>query len=202
MTTIAPNTAAAALKRLFDAQVAAIQNAGLATEAELSPLFPLLEQIGKVTEGEGRIPFVIVVQNQTLTLSERMGKVTLDGKTGASYLSDNRVTNLDKIPQGHYLAIDVEDGRKMRNTKPSVCLTQFKRDKRHGGTVNEGISVVTYEPEILRHHYIDLPGSLFDGGGVPCLFVDGGPRLNASWRDLASPSFGSLACGSRLGLGT
>src|SRR3989338_2269079 len=168
MTTIAPNTASAALKKLFDAQAA--QAIALSRdEAGIKALFPMLEKIGKVTEGEGRIPFVIVVQNQTLTLSERMGKVTLDGKTGASYLSDNRVTNLDKIPQGHYLAIDVEDGRKMRNTKPSVCLTQFKRDKRHGGTVNEGISVVTYEAEDGPHPDTSLPGFTTGGSGGPLL---------------------------------
>ncbi len=200
MTTIAPNTAAA-LKQLFDRQVAALHTAGLATEAELTALYPLLEKIGKVTEGNGRIPFVIVVQNQTLTLSERMEKVTLDGNVGASYLADNQVTNLDNIPQGHYLAIDVEDGRKMRNTKPSVCLAQFKRDGRHGGTVNEGISVVTYEPEILRHHYIDLPGSRCGGDVVPCLVVDVRPGLYAIWGGDALPLYGSLSCGSRLGLG-
>jgi len=198
--TIAPNTAAAALKKLFDRQAEqAIALSG--DEAGIKALYPLLERIGKVTEGAGRIPFVIVAQGANLTLSMRMEKVVLDGKTGASYLADNRVTDLDDIPQGHYLAIDVEDGRAMRNTKPSVALAQFKRAKRFGGTVNEGISTVTYEPEILLHHYVDLPGSLYDGDRVPCLGVVDGPELFADWSDDANPSFGSLSCGSRLTLG-
>ena len=201
MTTIAPNTASAALKKLFDAQAAqAIALSG--DEAGIKALYPLLEKIEKVTKGEGRIPFVIVVQCPNLTLSVRMEKVVLDGKTGASYLADNRVTNLDDIPQGHYLAVDVEDGRSIRNTKPSVALAQFKRDKRFGGTVNEGISTVTYEPEILRHHYVDLPGSRFASDGVPCLRVLDRPGLGACWYDFANPRYGSLSCGSRLGLGT
>src|SRR3990167_9313093 len=105
--TIAPNTAAAALKKLFDRQAEqAIALSG--DEAGIKALYPLLERIGKVTEGAGRIPFVIVAQGANLTLSMRMEKVVLDGKTGASYLSDNLVTDLDDIPQGHYLAIDVE----------------------------------------------------------------------------------------------
>jgi|GEM_PF-3705182 len=201
MTTIAVNTASAALKKLFDAQAAqAITLSG--DEAGIKALYPLLEKIEKVTEGEGRISFVIVAQGPNLTLSMRMEKVVLDDKTGASYLADNRVTNLDDIPQGHYLAVDVEDGRIMRNTKPRVCLAQFKRDKRFGGTVSEGISTVTYEPEILRHHYVDLPGSLCGSDYVPCLYVFGRPKLFALWRDLANPRFGSLSCGGRLGLGT
>src|SRR3989344_5831594 len=167
--TIAPNTASAALKQLFERQAEqAIALSG--DEAGIKALYPLLERIGKV-------------------------------KTGASYLADNRVTDLDDIPQGHCLAIDVEDGRAMRNTKPSVALAQFKRAKRFGGTVNEGISTVTYEPEILLHHYVDLPGSLYDGDRVPCLGVVDGPELFADWSDDANPSFGSLSCGSRLTLG-
>jgi len=171
-------------------------------EAGITALFPLLEKIGKVTEGEGRIPFVIVVQGANLTLSVRMWKVVLDGKTGASYLTDNRVSNLDDIPQGHYLAVDVEDGRAMRNKKPSICLAQFKLERRFGGTVAEGISVVTYEPEILRHHYLDLPGSRSFSDRVPYLNVYVRPKLVAGWRGVANPRYGSLSCGSRLGLGT
>ena len=200
MTTIAPNTASAALKKLFDAQAAqAIELSG--DEAGIKALYPLLEKIEKVTKGEGRIPFVIVAQCPNLTLSVRMEKVVLDDKTGASYLADNRVTNLDDIPQGHYLAVDVEDGRIMRNTKPSVALAQFKRDKRFGGTVNEGTSMVTYEPEILRHHYVDLPGSRCGSGRVPYLSVGDGPKLRAVWRAHGNPSYGSLSCGGRLTLG-
>ena len=200
MTTITTNTASAALKKLFDAQAAqAIALSG--DEAGIKALFPLLERIGKVTGGEGRIPFVIVAQGPNLTLSVRMENLVLDDKTGVSYLTDSRVTNLDNIPQGHYLALDVEDGRKMLNTKPSVCLAQFKRDKRYGGTVNEGISTVTYEPEILRHHYVDLPGSRCDSDGVPYLNEGGRPGLLARWFGDAYPFYGSLSCGSRLGLG-
>lgn len=199
MITIAVNTATAALKQLFDRQVAAF--AGLAPEAELTALYPLLEKIGQAQEGEGRIPFVIVPQTSALTLATRMEKVVLDGKTGASHLADNRVTNLDTVPQKHYLAVDVEDGRAMRNTKPSVCLAKFKRDKRFGGTVNEGISLVTCEPEILRHHYIDLPGSRCGSGDVPYLYECGGPGLSAGWCNAAVPDYGSLSYGRRLALG-
>lgn len=202
MTTIAPNTAAAALKKLFDAQAAqAIQLSG--DGAGIKALFPLLKRIGKVTEGEGRIPFVIIVQNPTLTLAERMAKVVLDGNRGVSHLADNCVTDLDDIPQGHYFAVDVEDGRAMLSTKPSVCLRKFKKAKRFGGTVNEGISAVMYQPDILRHHQFDFPGSLCDSGGVPYLLVyDDRPKLYAGWHDDAYPHYGSLSCGSRLGLGS
>ena len=201
MTTIATNAATTALKKLFDAQAQkAVELSG--DEAGIKSLFPLLEQIDKVTEGEGWIPFVIVVQTPILTLATRMEKVVLNGKIGTSYLTDNRVDNLGDIPQGHYLAIDVEDGRAMWNIKPSMCLAQFKQTKRFGGTVFEGISVVTYEPKILQHHYIDLPGSRYGSVEVPCLCEDGGrPLLYAFWLRRADPCFGSLSCRRRLSLG-
>lgn len=200
MTTISPNTAAAALKRLFDEQAArAIELSG--DEAGIKALFPLLEKIGKVTEGEGRTPFVIVAQTPELTFALRMGKVVLDGNTGVSHIPDSRVANLDTVPQGHYLAIDVEDGRAMRNMKPSACLAWFKWGKRFGGTVTEGISTVTYEPDILRHHLIDLPGSRCGSDNVPYLVVSRRPGLDARWGDDARPLSGSLSCGVRLALG-
>ena len=70
MTTITTNTASTALKQLFDRQAA--QAVSLSDdEAGITALFPLIEKIGKVTEGEGSIPFVIVVQKPELTLSGR-----------------------------------------------------------------------------------------------------------------------------------
>ncbi len=204
MTTISPNTATAALKKLFDRQMAeAVELSG--DEAGIKALFSLLEKIGKVTEGEGKTPFVIVVQNPNLTLSKRMAKVVLNGKTGVNYLNDNRITNLDDLPQGHYLAVDVEDGRAILNTKPSICLEQFRLGKRFGGTAVEGITVVTYEVHILAHHHIDLPGSRDISGVVPFLCVVGNNKwagLSARWGVTAFPNYGSLSCGSRLGLGT
>lgn len=200
MTTIAPNTATTTLKKLFDAQVAAL--AGLAPEDELIALYPLLKKIDKVTEGEGRIPFVIVPQTPTLTFAERMTKVVLGGKTGASYLDDNRVTNLDPIPQGHYLAVDIEDGRAMLETSPNVCLLRFRHDNRFGGTTIEGISLVTCHPEILQHHSIDLPGSHCAVTDVPYLSDNVGPKLGDGWIGHVNMDFGSLSCGSRLGLKT
>jgi hypothetical protein len=200
MATIAVNTAPATLKQLFDRQVATFAAAGLASEAELTALFPLLEQIGTVTEGEGRIPFIIVPQGPALTFRECMAKVVLDGKTGLCILpTDSHVTNLDQIPLGHYLAVDVEDGRAMLNTKPSACLARFKTDNRFGGTVNEGISVVTYEPKILQHHGLDLPGSCYDGYLIPCLCIDCELYLGAHIDGALRPTLGSLSCGGRLG---
>ena len=90
----------------------------------------------------------------------------------------------------------------MRNTKPSVALAHFKRGKRFGGTVSEGISMVTYEPEILRYHCTDLPGSRHDSDDVPFLGASDEPELIVRWFVDADPYFGSLSCGSRLGLGT
>jgi len=203
MPTIALNTASATLKKSFEAQVEALSATGLASEPELSALFPLLEKVGKVTNGEGRIPFVIVVQKPGLTPSERMGKVWLHGKKGASNIGNGRVTNLDNIPQGHYLALDVEDGRAARKTKPSVCLEQFMRDKRSGGTVAEGISLITYDPEILFDHEIDLPGSRYAGDFVPFLHIFACmPELDAHCFNIACSDSGSLSCAGRLGLGT
>lgn len=185
-------------RRWFNQQAAILQIARLATEDELAPLIPLLDQIKETEETEGKFPFIIVPQNPKLTLAWRMAKVALKGKTGVYYLSDSRMTNLDNIPKGHYLMVDVEDGRATINIKPSV----YRRSKgrRFGGTAVEGITMVTYKPEILRHHYLELVGSSY-GECFPCLFINGDqPWFSAVYGDNASPSYGSLSCGRRLGL--
>lgn len=204
MATISPNTASAALKALFDRQMEmAVKLAG--DETGIKALFPLLEQIGQVTEGEGRIPFAIIPQNPNLTLPKRMIKVVFNDRYSGSCtrgLDYPRIIDLDVLPRGHYLAVDIEDGQATQNIKPSVCLAQFKQDNRLGGTAVEGITVVTYDAEILRRHYINLTGSCRRSEWFTILFLDDGtPMLGLSFGNNAHPHSGSLSCGRRLGLG-
>lgn len=200
MTTITTNTAPSHLKQLFDVWLELWKPD--VPEDELKRLFPLLENIGKTTEGEGRLPFAVIARTPALTLARRMEKVVLGGNTGRSYISDNRVSHLDVIPEGHYLMWDIEDGRAMRNIKPSVATEQLRCDKRFGGTTEEGPAVAMKDSLVLRHHYMDLVGSRYDSDGLPCLCELGvRPELFAVRDDGALPRSGSLSCGGRLGLG-
>jgi hypothetical protein len=199
MTTIASNMASVGLKQLFERQVeAAVKLCG--DRKGIEALFPLLERIGKVAEGEGKIPFVIVPWGPTLTSTTRMAQVVLDEKTGLSYLTDGLITDLDSIPQRHYLAVGI-DYLGTKGKRPSDCLAQFRREGRFGGTVNEGVSAITYDPCILEKTFLDLPGSRYDSVGIPDLCVNVRPRLFAGWVGNAFPLYGSLSVRERLRLG-
>lgn len=191
--------ATSTLDEFFSWQVKVLDNKGLATKKQLEPLRPLLAKLPAPTWTDGRIPFVIVPET-SLGLNERMSKVILDGKTGKNWLDASKITNISTAPAGPYLAVDVEDGRAMQNQAPRDCQTQFEEQGRLGLTVDEGMALLTYAPETLKHHYLDLPGSRYDGH-VPYLYVVGvRPWLYAFWRDDAVPCYGSASCGSRLGL--
>ncbi|MEA2715388.1 MAG: hypothetical protein QOG91_416 [Candidatus Parcubacteria bacterium] len=201
MATITPNTAAGALKKRFDKYVAILQAADLATEDELAPLYPLLKRIGKIREGRGWIPFIIIAQNPRLTPTELMAKVIFHGKHGVNHLNERKLTITGSVPHGNYLMVNVEDGRAMMGYKPCIASEHFRHDKRSGGYVGEGILTVICEPHILSHHYMDFPGSRYGGDEIPCLDVRRGrPDLSSSHLENAHIRFGPLSCGQRLGL--
>ncbi|MDO8667896.1 MAG: DUF5701 family protein [bacterium] len=204
MSTIITNTAPAILKKLFDERMEALRKAELATEVEIKPLFSLLVKVRATHEGKGRIPFTIIPQRSGLPFYERMTKVSFNGNPGVTYIYDeHRIINPNqRIPRGHYLMAGIEDGRGMLGVKPSVCLQQFDRFGRFPCTAAEGITMAMYEPEILRHHYLNLTGTVYDGNRLLCLFLNGKiiPWLGAVYGDYSAPQYGSPSCEGRLSL--
>lgn len=197
MATIPTNFAPAALKKLFDRQMArALKLTN--DEQSLKALFPLLGEI-RGTGDKWNPAFLIIVQRIGLTLHERMANIAPDGKPGKNYLTESeRLIDLDDIPPGHYLAVGVRIGLATLNTRLNQCAANFKAEGYLAGTAVEGIMAATYEPRILRYLSINLLGSRY-GDNAPYLTVrDGEPELNSFWHDGGYPGYGAMSCERRL----
>jgi len=181
------------------------KRAGIREDIFLSIVMPLKEHLIKLSEmefEEGHIPFIIVVGEKLLPLKKKIQLMEVGGKKGFTTLNLSELKTADgvEIPESlAYLAVDVENGKAMLGRIPNEAVKQFKKEGRSPLTAEEGVAVILQHPEILKDHYMDLPGSRRGGDLVAGLWLsEGEPGL--SW-DLASGSlskWGSASCGSRV----
>lgn len=167
------------------------------TGEELVNLTPLPEQ--------GRenpllvMPQMILTQNRiyVLDLTRMMELLVVDGKKGKNYLDLTQVKDLVEVPRQPYWIYEVEDGKKMKGISPNNCVKQFKKEGRRGLIAQEGIALMVQCPDVLKDHYVDLPGSCCGSGGVPCLsFWSAGPGLGSCWAGHVRSDYGSASCRS------
>ena len=185
------------LKKEFDRQMAL--GAKQIDENQLKPLFKLLKHIDAVHVGEGWLPFVIVLQG-TIPLTVRMTNVVLKGKSGENHFTDALVTDLEETSPRPYLIVDVEDGRAKVCGFSLRAKYELAEQGRRVCTVIEGISTVTYNPEILESHFIDLPGSRYKQTILPYLYRQAEtkqPGLGENLYDGANPFCGTMSCRAR-----
>ena len=91
---------------------------------------------------------------------------------------------------------DVEDGSEMLGKSPNECEEKFKKEKRRGLNIYEGLALLRHNPKVLEHHYIDLSGSRYVkfGDRVPALYLSGGvPSLSNGWAGHSYPHYGSAS---------
>ena len=89
----------------------------------------------------------------------------------------------------------LQDGTQNLNRSVRAVRKGFALDER-GGTVFDGIALYLRDPKILKHHYLDLPGSDVGPGSAPCLgLCYGRPGLRLFWVGRVLPFFRSVSCG-------
>jgi hypothetical protein len=83
---------------------------------------------------------------------------------------------------------------------PDEAVKQFKKEGRSSITAEEGVAIILQHPEILKDHYMDLPGSRDGDDEVARLWLSGGrPELSWDWANFSLAEWGSASCGSRVG---
>jgi|ERR1700722_2708958 len=133
-------------------------------------------------------------------LNHVVSLVEANGKTGKNYLDPKDLKDLIEIPEGPSLLMDIEDGNKRRDVKPSVSRENIKAEGRHPYTTWMGIVHAIVFPEVFQSHNMDLVGSRSEPGSTPFLSLGGGGgRLDAVWGDDADPKWGAPSCGSVIG---
>jgi len=176
-------------------------------EKKFATIFePLREQLKELSGKEfkeGRIPFVVVPREKLLALEKEIPLMEVDGKKGFTALNLSELKTADgvEIPESMaYLVVDVENGKAMLGRIPDEAVKQFKKEGRSPLTAEEGVAIILQHPEILKDHYMDLPGSRRGDDGVAHLWLsEGRPELHWSWASGSDAEWGSASCGSRVG---
>ena len=176
-------------------------------EKKFAAIFePLKEQLKELSSKEfkeGRIPFVVVPREKLLSLEKEIPLMEVDGKKGFTTLNLSELKTADgvEIPESlAYLVVDVENGKAMLGRIPDEAVKQFKKEGRSPITAEEGVALILQHPEILKDHYMDLPGSRHGDDGVAVLWLhEGKPKLNWSRANILNAKWGSASCGSRVG---
>ena len=205
------------LLKEFERQVETITGKEYAEAAGMKPaeykkMFePLKERIREIAQREkemkeGHIPFVIVIKNDVIGGEKAMPLVELEDKKGYTNMSADEIKNFKpiegvKIPNGKaYLAVDIETGKTSLGKTPDEAIKKIKSEDRSPITLEEGVALITHHPEILKDHFVWMPGSRHGDGKVAFLWLDGGrPRLHWHWAYGSSAKWGSASCGSRVG---
>lgn len=120
------------------------------------------------------------------------------------FLGGLNVRDWEDDPQG-FKTPDVpyttwmQDGGVNFNKSVRKVRKNLAEDER-GGTLLDGAGFYIARPEVLKDHYIDLPGTSVGAVYAPSLYLwDGGPRVDDGRVDVAGPGFGSLSAGRQLG---
>ena len=205
------------LLKEFERQVETITGKEYAEAAGMKPaeykkMFePLKERIREIAQREkemkeGHIPFVIVIKNDVIGGEKAMPLVELEDKKGYTNMSADEIKNFKpiegvKIPNGKaYLAVDIETGKTSLGKTPDEAIKNIKSEDRSPLTLEEGVALITHHPEILKDHYVWMPGSRHGDGRVASLWLsEGKPLLNWYWAYDSSAGWGSASCGSRVG---
>ena len=175
--------------------------AGMSEDEFLVYINPLRKRIEELKSFGKNLAVLIVIPEGFVSISKKLSLLEWKGKGGQNYLDISRLRNADgvEVPQVPYLLLDVEDGREMRNVSPDNCVERFKKVGRLGLTVNEGVMLVTYYPEILDDHFIDCLGSRFGSDSVPSICISAAQvGLDFSDSSFSIERWGSASCGSRI----
>jgi hypothetical protein len=129
------------------------------------PLKQLLVNNDKdTTTDESRIPILVVVPHTIVPLSyqlemirESINDVQLEHLIKPEWFENAKGVS---TPDRPYILLDVETGYAMKNTPPKKCVQRFRDAGRFALTVDEGVALISHFPEVLKSHWIDLPGSV------------------------------------------
>lgn len=133
-------------------------------------------------------------------LNHVVSLIVLNDKAGRNYLNASALKDEIEIPSGAHLMVDVEDGFRRRNVRPSENRVAIQAENRSPYNTWRGIAHCIWMPEVLTRVYMDLVASRYESGHWPGLYLCGGqPELYLYWNDFADTEWGAPSCGRMIG---
>jgi hypothetical protein len=197
----------------FDRQLRAYLDAKYPTlagvdEAEFVDLLePLRDKASRATSSTPeRIPFALVVTSRLVAADQALPTVHWKATTGwTEYTADDLagyrpIDGVDVPDHAAYLVTDVDTGKATLDVKAKDAVPLIESEGRSPLTVDEGVSLLTLWPGILKErNAFFLPGARDASKRVAALWVSKGhPRLGWCWEGNPHTWLGSASCGSRV----
>ena len=188
---------------------AAPEPAAPAAAAAAAAPTPPAAAASAAAEGPPRPPFVLVVGRELIAperaarLVERRGRrlvvSMLDADAFAAFAP---IPSAVPPPGGAWLLVDVDAGWATRGDTPDAALPRIAAAGRAPLTLEEGIAVVTHQPELVATNAgFSLLGSRRGDRRVTALWISGGaPKLGWCYAGAPHTWLGSGSCAARLGM--
>ncbi|HEX6249606.1 MAG TPA: DUF5701 family protein [Nocardioidaceae bacterium] len=174
-------------------------------DERLAPLRDMAVSLPTPSDGDGRIPLLLVVRHDLVPTTAAVERWTVHGRTGwtdmAEELADYRpIEGVDVPDAPAYLLLDVDTGRQTLGVAPEDALPQILDAGRTPLTIDEGVALVTQRPEVFTtHNAFQAIGSRAPNRRVPSLWVSkGAPRLGWCWAGNPHSWLGAASAGARL----
>jgi len=188
------------LNEEFDRQVANLvakgypELANLSEEELINEIAPLKEKLiglslPAVDLELGKLPFVIVVNNELISPELMMEKAEKNGKSGVTILRPHtskkfHPINEVAIPKVYaYLLLDIDRGKESLNLPPNEAIKLIKNEGRSPLTISEGIAIVTQFPELLikNNCFSLLASRTGKDQRVPAIWINAKKEPNLGW---------------------
>ncbi len=166
-----------------------------------------LETLPKVDVEKGRLPFVMVINERKMPVTEQIKLLKWNGKVGIEKLDplkpdDFKTIDEAQIPkEDFYLLVGIDRGKANINLPPKVALRMIQTEDRSPLTLVEGIALVRQFPEFLRkNNCFSLLASRHEGDQrVPAIWISQKQaKLGWCWNGNPHTWLGSASCKSRL----
>ena len=186
---------------------------GLSTRKFISLFYPLKNSLTESVVGDidienGKLPFVLMIQDRLISSDVAMSHVELNGIAGVIRLSplvtqDFHTRDDVSIPSSDvYALVGVDRGKESLNVTPETALAQILKDGRSPLTIQEGIAIVTLFPEFLmKNNCFSLLASRHMGDQrVPAIWIEASkhPKLGWCWDRNPHTWLGSASCTNRI----
>jgi hypothetical protein len=167
--------------------------AGLPEEVFLEHVAPLA---GLVPDGD---PFAIVIRSALVASTQAMERA--GGFVDMNPAEPGEFDAIVEVPdRPAYLLVDADTGGDLRNVTPDDALETIRSRGRSPLTIDEGIAVLTHDPDVLKtRNAFSILGSRKGDRRVPALWISKGrPRLGWCWAGNPHTWLGSASCARRI----